>query len=106
MALTGEEVAGLRPPGYGVYILDADTYILFADQDGSETRNSGDKDVQTFNLPTNITINSLTTNIIFKPPQAAIVIAGVTTQKTITFSLAFQSKQVVIDVRAGQIDIQ
>lgn len=108
MALTGEKIDGSRPNAYGVYIEEnVKTYILFADKDNDGGIDGGEE-IQTFNLPVNMTFDSSVARLIilFKVPYGSVAIVGASDQKIIIFNFFSESKKVIIDVRTGQIDIQ
>ncbi|TSC95584.1 MAG: hypothetical protein Athens101410_458 [Parcubacteria group bacterium Athens1014_10] len=106
MALTGEKVDGSRPASYGVYILDFNTYILFADKDGSYSRNVGDKDIKSFDLPRGVNIDSIGEDAVFIPPSADIYIGPALTTHTFKFNFNARCRMVYINSISGRIDIE
>lgn len=108
MAITGETIDGSRAYAYGVYIIDSNNYVLFADKDGSDSRNAGDKDLQTFSLPTDIVADSTTFDFIFRVPMGEIKINGTVNivHEVKFFYQSTEKAKVIIDGRSGQIDIQ
>ncbi len=106
MALTGEKVGGIRPLGYAVFI-NLDDYYFFADVDGDNIRDAGDRDIQHIVLPSPIVVDNHGTYIIFYPPKAKIYInppPAALAAKVITFSSGSNSKTAIIDLNTGKID--
>lgn len=103
MALAGETVEGVRPTGFGIYIINSTSYVLFADMNGNMVRDlPTDNDIQIYTLTNNVTMSSLLTNIVFNLPTGKGNITG----RTVSFLFNSVCKQVVlIDSANGQIDL-
>ena len=114
MAMASVEHEGVIPDGYGIYFNkgnDFDSYILFADDNGNQTRNGmGDEDVKIIDLPSGVEISSPNSaNIFFEPPDPTTYIngdssAGKGIMITLIFSETSYSKKVTIQT-SGQIEI-
>lgn len=109
MALTGEKtIGGSRPFGYGVFI-NLDDYYLFADMDGDNIRDAGDRDIQHIVLPSPVVVDNHQTYIIFYPPKAKIYInpSILTPDKVISFSSPSSSNisLITLYIDTGKIKI-
>jgi Tfp pilus assembly protein FimT len=114
LALAGQEMGYLRP-GYGVYFSDTQTYLLFADLNDNNTYNPGDTVIQSFTLPTRLTIDNINAsnppaNFLFKPPLAEFYLNGTKniSDNTITIKHTSLNRTLTIHVQglSGQIDLR
>ncbi len=114
MAMASVEHEGAIPEGYGIYFnrgSDPDSYILFADENGNQTRNEmGDEDVKTIDLPSGVEINwpDGANNIFFEPPDPTTYLDGVSTTALKVIYLGFSGTSYckTVTVRtSGQIEI-
>jgi len=114
LALSGEEIAGGRPNGYGVYFPDASTYILFADTNGNNNWNSTDSTIQSFTLPERLIIDtisgSLPASFLFRAPFAEFYLNGSrdTSNNTIVIKHTQLNRTLTIYLNgtSGQIDVR
>lgn len=111
MALSKPIVDSEPPPGgYGFY-WTANSYLTFGDINSDYQYNSDqDKIIQTFNLPSSISIQATWQNLIFKPPRAEIYLSGTvfigTETVTLTHSQTGKTKTIQFNGSGGMIGIQ
>lgn len=78
MSLTGQQIGGSRPSGYGVN-LDTNTYKLFAD-DGvvnQQYDTGSDTLIQTFTLTNGVALTPNDADVVFIVPNGSVYIDGI-----------------------------
>jgi len=74
MAMNKVNIDGYN--SYGIYTLvNNNSYIIYADNDGNSTYQPSDRIIETINLPNNIKINN-TFNVFFKSPDPKTYLNG------------------------------
>ncbi len=113
MALGSKEFNGSMPAGgWGVYILDSGSYIIFADNDNDKIYDgTGDCDNECYekiSLANNITFSSTGDRITFLPPEPLTYINGVNSGSvaiTLIDADAANTKSILINF-LGLIDVE
>ncbi len=109
MALIGKKIGEERPTGYGIHLKEG-SYALFADQNDDKRKTEVDKEIETFNLSSNLTIICSKKDIIFVFPEAEIYFDGF--KETETLKIVFQmlnlphKREIVIQPRTGKISAE
>jgi len=111
MSLSGQQIGGVRPDGFGVYIT-TDSYKLFADtyQSFNHLYTDGqDTVIQSFDFTQYVEAGPTGTTIIFTPPQGTIYVDGVllTTNQLITLTQTEENLNAYVRVNAyGEVDVR
>jgi len=111
MALSKPTVDSEPPQGgYGFY-WTASSYLIFGDSNANYQYDAEtDKIIQTFNLPTSVSIQAAWQNLIFKPSKAEVYLNGAiflqTANLTLTHSQTGKTKNIQINGLTGMIGIQ
>lgn len=112
-SLSGYEIGGSRPSGYGIYIEynsnGVTSYTQFAD-DGDNIYDVDDTNIQTFSTIPSIVIISPSgcTSLVFKPPAGTVYCNGSSLSGSQSFTIwhNLENRYLYIKVNsAGQIDI-
>jgi prepilin-type N-terminal cleavage/methylation domain-containing protein len=77
MALTGKEVNGSRPTGYGIFFPNNISYFLFADQNKNYKYDMGEE-IENFKLTANMTVatSGIIGDVAFALPEADVYFDG------------------------------
>ncbi|MDD5625896.1 MAG: prepilin-type N-terminal cleavage/methylation domain-containing protein [Patescibacteria group bacterium] len=118
MSLSGQQIGGVRPDGFGVYVT-ADSYKLFADtyQSSNHLYTEGqDTVIQSFDFTQYVEASPTGTTIIFTPPQGIIYIFDpdhpsegqlLTTNQLITLTQTEENLNAYVKVKAyGEVDVR
>jgi len=99
MAISAMVVAGVTPPGYGVYLAEGDfDYMIYADTNGNEIFNAGgDEDFKSIDLENKVYIQDISgptssVSINFTGPDPNISIIGSSMPAVITLGLEGSSE--------------
>ncbi|MFZ5363974.1 MAG: pilus assembly FimT family protein [Patescibacteria group bacterium] len=118
MALAGELVDGISPPGgYGIYfnLGNPGQYLIFADKDGDLAYDVGEVLADgAIDLADNITLENIlpaaASTIIFKPPKPTIYINGGVGDNilgvTVKHSLSGKVKKILVNRISGRVDVE
>ncbi len=112
MAMTGSgQPDGTPMPigGYGIYISDASTYTLFADNNSNQLRDAGE-DFKTVALQGNVTISPVNLSIAFIPPKPTVCVNAdcniAETTLTLSHPKVSPARNIVFNTISGQVSIE
>ncbi len=108
MALSGVKEGCATPNGYGIYIKDSSSYILYCCNDSGTTYSCSHADIETFSFSGNLSISPTAKEVFFVPPDPTAYInglAGSPNSQNFTLSIAGITKDVVVYF-SGKVEIE
>lgn len=104
LAMTSLEQNGQVPYGYGIYIPDVNSYLIFYNQSNDNDYQVGSIDLEVINLSNQITINPTDKSIFFVPPEPTTYINGLNSgSQSFTLTKDGQNKTITI-YSSGRIE--
>lgn len=104
LAVTRLEQNGIAPYGYGVYVRDAQTYLIFYNLAGDKNYQADSKVLETIILPKQVSINPTNKSVFFTPPDPTTYIDGLNVgSQSFTLIMAGRTKSVTV-YSSGRIE--